>query len=108
MEKDWNLESISHSFLIAAQMSENYLNEIRPKLVSQPTYKLLYDEHLATFYVYNYLHGRTFLESKATLIKELKRMKENPNIASEAIVKEHYLNFYTKTIDSILDGLIKE
>lgn len=107
MKKDWDIESISHSFLIAAQMSENYLNEIKPKLSSRPTYELLFDEHLATFYVYNYLHGRTFLESKNSLLNELSRMKENPNIASEAIDKERYLNFYIKIIDSIISGLRK-
>jgi hypothetical protein len=28
------------------------------------SYEHVFDEHMARFYVYNYLHGRTFLESK--------------------------------------------
>jgi hypothetical protein len=99
------MDSISNGFRIAAEASENYLEEIIPKISSQPSYKILVDEHLAIFHVYNYLHGKTFLESRDKLIIELLRMKENPTISDEAINKQDYINFYKRTIDLIIEGI---
>ena len=81
MEK-WDKNQVSIRFLRQAEDAERYLQEIKGKVESQPTYEHLFDEHLARFYVYNYLHGRTFLSSERELLSELQRMLEydvNPN-----------------------------
>ncbi|MEQ9230512.1 MAG: hypothetical protein RIF46_07490, partial [Cyclobacteriaceae bacterium] len=62
------------SFLFQANEAERYCNEVKSKIDRTPTYKQIFDEHLAKFYVFNYLHGRTFLETRELLLKELNIM----------------------------------
>ena len=70
----WNQNKLSREFLSAAQNAEMYLAEITPKAKVNSAYRHLYDEHLAKFFVFNYLHGRTFLSSPTELVTELQRM----------------------------------
>lgn len=70
----WNQNELSQQFLSAAQNAEMYLAEITPKAKDSSAYRYLYDEHLAKFFVFNYLHGRTFLSSRKELVTELHRM----------------------------------
>ena len=70
----WNQNELSQQFLCTAQSAEMYLTEITPKARSNSTYRHLYDEYLAKFFVFNYLHGRTFLASREQLVAELGRM----------------------------------
>lgn len=70
----WNQNELSQQFLSAAQNAEMYLAEITPKAKDNSAYRHLYDEHLAKFFVFNYLHGRTFLSSPKELVIELQRM----------------------------------
>ncbi|ERJ19973.1 hypothetical protein SSPSH_000837 [Salinisphaera shabanensis E1L3A] len=73
--KKYDKESISRGFLRRAEDAERYLREVRAKLKDNPSYKHVHDDHLAKFYVYNYLHGRTFLESESMLVAELGRLQ---------------------------------
>ncbi|MEO9805255.1 MAG: hypothetical protein ABJF04_18500 [Reichenbachiella sp.] len=72
--ESWNPEHLSKSFLFQANEAERYCKEVKSKIDRTPTYKQVFDEHLAKFYVFNYLHDRTFLETKELFIKELKNM----------------------------------
>jgi hypothetical protein len=60
----WNSEELSAQYRHQAEDAERYLAEVRGKLKRSRSYEHVFDEHMARFYVYNYLHGRTFLESK--------------------------------------------
>lgn len=65
---------MSGSFIFAAESAERYMLECRSKLSRGDQYKELHDEHLAKFYVYYYIQGRTFLETREKFVAELKRM----------------------------------
>ena len=71
---NWNVEQLSRSYRRQAEEAERYCKEVRGKISVSPSYKAIFDEHVAKFSVYNYLHGRTFLSSKAELLSELRRM----------------------------------
>ena len=73
-QQDWDVESVSRSFQYRADSTDRYLQEIGPKVQNRPAYEIVYDMHLAEFWVYNYLHGKTFLQSRDTLVAELRRM----------------------------------
>lgn len=73
----WNVESLSRRFLSQANSAESYLREVRVKVKTNASYERVYDEHLARFYVFSYLHGRTFLSSKEALLKELKEFSDD-------------------------------
>lgn len=77
-DKIYDQKSVSDSFLWAATEAERYLNEVRGKLKRTRSYEHVFDDHLAKFYVYNYLHGRTFLESQASFLAELRSIKGAP------------------------------
>lgn len=70
----WNSDAVSQQFLVQAEDAERYLQEVRVKVKSNSSYQHVHDEHLARFYVFNYLHGRTFLASRDALLKELQSM----------------------------------
>jgi hypothetical protein len=93
-EDAWDAESISNGFLFQAEDAERYLSEVRWKVRSNPSYQCVLDEHLARFYVFNYLHGRTFLSSRQALLKELKRLAAVPiDAPTEAYSPERFEHF---------------
>jgi hypothetical protein len=68
----WNPAALSREFLLKAENAERYLMKLRTKLDCGEFYKTMYDETLADLYVYNYLHGRTFLKTKNSLLAALR------------------------------------
>lgn len=72
--KEWDIEQISSSFLHQAEEAERYCKEVKAKIKFTSSYEHVFDEHKAKFFVYNYLHGRTFLSSRKKLLSELRRM----------------------------------
>ena len=74
MMEHWDTDRISRTFFSLAMEAERYCNEVRKKVKLNPSYERIYDEHLAKFYVYNYLHGKLFLSSREQLVEELQRM----------------------------------
>lgn len=67
--KEWNAESISGRLQRIANEANKYLHEVQGKAESRITYQHVHDEYLAKYYVYNYLHGRTFLASRGALLE---------------------------------------
>ena len=74
----WDKGALSKQFLFQAEDAERYLRQVRIKVKSNKSYECVHDEHLARFYVYNYLHGRTFLISRKELLDELRSLANTP------------------------------
>lgn len=100
---EWECKKVSERFLHTARLTELYLEEVREKVKNNPSYERILDEHLAKFYVYNCLHGRTFLASKEELISELKSMLANPMSTSEAYDSKRFARFYCRYVKSLLE-----
>ena len=75
-DEKWDVDRLSQEFLVNAENAERYLDEVRRKLRQTKSYELIFDETLATLYVFNYLHGRTFLESRESLLAELRAFRD--------------------------------
>lgn len=94
----WNPDLISSEFLFQAEDAERYLSEVRRKVRANPSYQCILDEHLARFYVFNYLYDRTFLCSREALMKELKRLAgvpcDAPAEAYDPVRFEHFRQQY--------------
>ena len=80
---DWDIDSLNQSFFNVARNAEIYLEEVKNKTKINKSYESVYDDHLAKFYVYNYLHGKTFLVSRQALVDEL------TNLASLTLKAPH-------------------
>lgn len=94
---NWNPEKLSQLFISQAGEAERYMKEVKSKISRTDNYKPIFDEHLAKFYVYNYLHGRTFLESRELLLNELKHMLSyeiKPPDCYDLVNFERYRKFY--------------
>jgi hypothetical protein len=63
----WNSEELLARYWRQAEDAERYLAEVREKVKRSRSYEHVFDEHMARFYVYNYLHGRAFLETREAL-----------------------------------------
>ena len=74
----WDMDALSEQFFLQAEDADRYLRQVRIKVRSNKSYEHVYDEHLARFYVYNYLHGRTFLASRKALLDELRNLANTP------------------------------
>jgi len=61
---EWDRNAIHTYFQAKAASAEAYLSELRAKLSARPAYEPIYDETLASYYVHNYFHGRTWLASR--------------------------------------------
>jgi len=100
----WNLEELSARYLHQAEDAERYLAEVRGKLKRNRSYEHVFDEHIARFYVYNYLHGRTFLQTREELLRELEAMKYGaPPVGPEVFDRERFERHYRM----YLEGEIK-
>ncbi|MDI6767101.1 MAG: hypothetical protein QME52_09795 [Bacteroidota bacterium] len=73
-QPEWNWREVSERFRYETDNAESYLNEVGKKVKANRNYELIFDEHLARFYVYNCLHGHTFLETRDMFVEELKRL----------------------------------
>jgi hypothetical protein len=60
----WNPEDLSVRYRHQAEDAERYLAEVRRKVKGNRSYEHVFDQQVARFYVFNHLHGRTFLESR--------------------------------------------
>lgn len=105
--KEWDRDRISESYLRQAQEAERYCNEVRGKIKKTTSYEAIFDEHMAKFHVYNYLHGRTFLESKESLLSELSKMFSQEVTSGECFDHDrfkswriNYINYEIKQLQS--------
>jgi len=101
----WDSKKLSNEFLSTAHLEEIYLDEISDKAKSNISYQEVFDEHLAKFYVYNHLHGRTYLDSKESLIAELESMQANPASPFEAYEAERFKKHYCIYVKEVLRNL---
>jgi hypothetical protein len=102
----WNSNELSKRFLHQAQEAERYLGEVRGKLKQSRAYEHVFDEHMARFYVFNYLHGRTFLETPGQLVAELGSMNrgEIPHdreVFDKARFERHYRAYIEQVMQEI-------
>lgn len=96
----WDTEKISNEYFRQAREAERYCREIKAKINTTSTYKSVFDEHMAKFYVYSHLYEKTFLKSKATLMSELKSMLSQKAVPVECFdldrfhkEREIYINY---------------
>jgi hypothetical protein len=90
----WNPDLIGNEFLFQAGDAERYLSEVRRKVGVNPSYQCILDEHLARFYVFNFLRDRTFLCSREALLKELTRLAAGPfDAPAQAYNPERFEHF---------------
>jgi hypothetical protein len=79
MEKgsqNWNPESLSKEFLAKAEACRQYLREVKAKLRFRRSYEFIFDQTLAEFYVFNSLHGKSFLATRDDLLARLRSLLE--------------------------------
>ena len=109
METIWDVDEISGYFLKTAEQTERCLWEARRRVELLEKYKDIFDKHLAKFYLYNYLWGRTFLESKDMLIEELMSLLKEPiSPASEAYDKRLFMDLWKRNIEDLLKKITND
>lgn len=102
--KTWDVAAVSQRFLSAAHQAELYLGEIRSKASTNLNYQLIHDQTLAEYYVYNYLHGRTCLRSRADLLAELNDMLEcrRDEPPYEVFELERFVAHRRRTVEALI------
>ena len=99
----WDADHLSRRFEHLAQNKDLRVEECRRRSGRSPGHKRAHDEALAEFYVYNRLHGRTFLSSAGALVKELRAMKGlDFKAGSSAFEPDDFERFRIQTIDELL------
>jgi len=100
---EWEPEQISRQFRFIGDEAERYFLEAKEKAKYNKSYERIYDEHLAKFAVYNYLHGRLFLATRESLVTELKRMLGNPREPlSEVLDPERFTKYWKEYVNQLI------
>jgi hypothetical protein len=99
----WDPDIISQQFLAKAECAERYLDEVKAKVRANPSYQVIHDMTLAEFYVYNHLHGRTFLRTRETFVRYLEDLSAHPPISREAFDEARFAWFYSNTIRGVIE-----
>jgi hypothetical protein len=100
---DWNRDSLTEEFRGIALKSERegiYWSQKAAKGVMGADVN--HDRALAEFYVYNYLHGKSFLVSRDALLAELRVFKDVRTHISGAFNQD----LFQEVRERILSGLI--
>jgi hypothetical protein len=97
----WNSKELSERYLRQAEDAHRYLAEVRGKLKRSRSYEHVFDEHMARFYVFNYLHGRT--ETREALLQELEAMKRGELRAdAEVFDRERFERYYRTYVEQVI------
>ncbi len=104
----WDTDALTRRFLHQAEDAERYLREVRSKVKSNPSYQHVYDEHMARFYVFNYLHGRTFLETQDSLLRELRSLLNAKIPTPDIYDKERFETYRRRYIEQLIEEFSKE
>lgn len=92
--KYWDPDELSKHFESTALSAEMYVGQCRANARKDDRYKALHDEHLAKFYVYNHLHGRTFLETEARFISYMQTfLTDATHVAPDAYDRQRFLSW---------------
>ena len=104
MTGDWNQNSVSESFVYRGRDAHLRLKECLAKAKNRSAYQNFADEAAAKASVYDYLDGRSFLQSRETLLSALRELATIPPPKLEAFDHERYAQLRL----SIINGLLKE
>ena len=101
----WDSEGLSRAYLARAERAALYLEETKRKSKQKRSYEHIYDMTLAEFYVYNYLHGKIFLKSRASLLQELERYlsgEERIKAGADAFERERFIQYWRKQVEQLI------
>lgn len=101
---EWDRDAIHTYFQAKAANAEAYLSELRGKLSARPAYELIYDETLASYYVHNYFHGRTWLASRAEFLRALAELETAAIPNDDYFDRARFATFRLNHIRSLLEA----
>ena len=105
MSAPWNADELSRSFKARAVKADRYLLELREKIRRNDSYKVISDQTLAEFYVYDPLWERTFLATRELLLAELAEMKEADPNPPQAYDRGMFRDAYDNTLADLIKRL---
>jgi hypothetical protein len=74
----WDGVGLNDYFRSKAKNDEAYLHEVRAKVNARRAYEPIYDQTLASYYVHNFFHGRTWLHSREEFLGALAELETAP------------------------------
>ena len=102
--REWDRNAIHTYFQDRAANAEAYLIELRGKLSTRPAYEGIYDETLASFYVHNYFHGRTWLASRTEFLHALAELETAAIPGDDYFDRTRFATFRLNHIRSLAEA----
>jgi hypothetical protein len=102
--REWDRSAIHAYFRVKAANAEAYLIELRGKLSTRPAYEGIYDETLASFYVHNYFHGRTWLASRTEFLRALAELETATIPSDDYFDRARFATFRLNHIRSLMEA----
>jgi hypothetical protein len=72
---DWNRDAVRAYFAARSESDEQYLKELKRRLVIRPAYQGIYDQTLASYYVHNHFRGRSWLSTREDFLQALSNLE---------------------------------
>jgi hypothetical protein len=102
MSGDWNPDSVNESFVYGGRETHLRLKECLAKAKNTSAYQALADEAAAKASVYDYLDGRSFLDSREALLSALRELARMQPPRLEPFDHERYVRARLLMIDGLI------
>jgi hypothetical protein len=102
-QSKWDRKSVNQAFIDRGREANRRWNECLAKAKTNPRYRWFADEAAAMASVYDYLDGRSFLESRGELLAALKELRTLPAPKLEVFDRETFAGRRLSEIDRLLN-----
>ncbi len=110
-DSNWDADALSKRYELLTLNAEGRLKELDWKIKEKPAYAVEYDAVLADFWVYNYLHGKTFLASRDALIGSLREYLGLEEQVARQVVgpkdRQAFMGHWRRKVDGMIADLEK-
>jgi hypothetical protein len=98
---DWNRDAVRAYFAARSESDEQYLKELKGRLVIRPTYQGIYDQTLASYYVHNHFRGRSWLSTRDEFLRALGNLEISAVPTDTYFDRERFATFRLNLIRAL-------
>jgi hypothetical protein len=98
---EWNRDAVRAYFAAKSESDEQYLKELKGRLVIRPAYQGIYDQTLASYYVHEHFRGRSWLSTREDFLQALSNLETSVVPTDDYFDKERFATFRLNLIRNL-------
>jgi len=101
---EWNRDAVRAYFASRSESDEQYLKELKGRLVIRPAYQGIYDQTLASYYVHNHFSGRSWLSTRDEFLQALSNLETSIVPTDNYFERERFATFRLNLIRALFQA----